>query len=392
MKPSWPALAITFTLTLSGCSGTAPTTAPAAPALPTSAAAMVQEAAMADDVRQAELALALTEQAKAQGTPLVDGDTLIYLYQGTAGEEVTASGINEVPLKRVGNTGLYAGTEQVVNVDEAIISYMLTVNGRPLLDPWTHHPPMDEGSPVAVFRGVNAPQPPELKAAAGPANSKVTETQFASRTLNESRRVWVYLPPGMTPGKSYPVLLLADGQFYFDGSVHLQRMLDHLIDDGAIPPVVAIGVESNPAARYDEFVAGQPRFDAYQQFVFTEVLPWAQKEYQVATAPGGLVPVGFSNGGAWAFYTSVQFPDLVQKAILQSPVVSQTTLPGAPAGTRYYMTVGTLDQLGLQCANAIRTALTASGNPLQVAQGVGGHDLALAETQLVEGLRWIFKQ
>jgi len=378
----WIAIAVL----LAGCAGANA----AQPVANASSMSVASSPAPAAQPQASDSPQALADAAKHDGTPLVRGTKLTFVYQGKPGDHVQISGGVNLDLTAADQSGLFAGSVEVPDLAHAIISYTLVVNGQPTRDPLSRLPAMKEGSPVVIYRGAKAPHPAELTP-----NPKVPAGSVAGRTLQssvlqESRKVWVYLPPGFSASNPCPTLLLADGQMYFDGSIHLPTILDNLIAEGKIPPVAAIGVESRTDTRLQDYVFKQPRFDAYQTFVRQELLPWAAREFHLAPAAGEMVPVGLSNGGAWALYTSLIEPDRFAGAILQSALTPESTLPPLPQGKRYFLSAGTLDPNAIALQNQLAPLLKQAGNQVKTVQGVSGHDAALMETQLVEGLTWLF--
>src|SRR5919205_2796432 len=75
---------------------------------------------------------------------------------------------------------------------------------------------------------------------------------FHSALLGGKRRLVVYLPPGYyeEEGRRYPVLYMQDGQNLFDGRTsfvpgqhwHLNETADNLIHEGAVEPLIIVGV------------------------------------------------------------------------------------------------------------------------------------------------------
>ena len=128
----------------------------------------------------------------------------------------------------------------------------------------------------------------------------------------DNRRVWLYLPPGHDPAATpYPLLLVFDGWAYMR-VIPTPTILDNLIDEGAIPPLVAVLVDSPDRARelhYD---------DAFVAFLADELLPWARREGNATDDPLRTIAAGSSAGCLAAAFLAYRRPDLVANVLSQS--------------------------------------------------------------------------
>src|SRR4051812_41713873 len=99
-----------------------------------------------------------------------------------------------------------------------------------------------------------AQAPPAPAAAAGEARLQVLS--LTSAHLKGPRALSVYLPPGWREGATYPVIYMSDGQ----AAAAVIRVLDPMIRDGRLPPVLLIGLfaAADGTERHREYL---PRFD-----------------------------------------------------------------------------------------------------------------------------------
>ena len=133
---------------------------------------------------------------------------------------------------------------------------------------------------------VAQPEVDELGSA--PTGQLVAES-FESRSLGGKRRVWFYLPPGYPStslragaGSSdtlYPVVYVLDGANYVE-KMDVPKVLDHLIANKTIPPVIA--VFSEPADRQEEY----SRNPKWRAFIATELVPAVDKRFRTFPDPG----------------------------------------------------------------------------------------------------------
>jgi enterochelin esterase family protein len=128
------------------------------------------------------------------------------------------------------------------------------------------------------------------------------------------RDVTVYTPPGYRKdGPVYPALLLFDGKTYLR-DVPAPVILDNLIAEKKIAPMVAVLIEATPDRRGDEFF-GNVR---YAEFVAKELMPWAAREYHIAAASNQNIIGGLSAGGFAAAFIALQQPTAFGKVLCQS--------------------------------------------------------------------------
>ncbi|RYF91382.1 MAG: esterase family protein, partial [Caulobacteraceae bacterium] len=103
-------------------------------------------------------------------------------------------------------------------------------------------------------------------------NRLAAEAHEQSQAAPYVRTVWVYVPAQLAPGTPARFMVVQDGHAYLNG---LPPVLDSLIAEGRIPPLVAILVDSGGGdaqgsqrgLEYDT-VSG-----LYGDFIETEVLP-----------------------------------------------------------------------------------------------------------------------
>ena len=90
----------------------------------------------------------------------------------------------------------------------------------------------------------------------------VVHEAFASKVLGNSRAIRIYLPPNYDkePKRRYPVFYMHDGQNLFDGETsftpgeewQLDESAERLIGEGAMSPVIIVGIDHGGVHRIDE--------------------------------------------------------------------------------------------------------------------------------------------
>ena len=182
----------------------------------------------------------------------------------------------------------------------------------------TFHDPLNpdlvewNNSIVSHAQGPDAKTSVYLKKRSNVPTGVVENLEVESRTLGNKRTVRVYLPPGYRRGGSdYGLLLAYDGNQYTI-AVPTPMILDNMIAAKAIPPVVAVFMESPD--RDVEF----PPNDDFQKFVGTELVPQIRAHYRISQDPSRSAVLGSSYGGLAAVYTGLLHPELFGNVISQS--------------------------------------------------------------------------
>ena len=139
------------------------------------------------------------------------------------------------------------------------------------------------------------------------------------------RQIAVYIPDGYVPNTPTPFIVVQDGQTYLSpegnpvtDKAFMPPMLDNLIHEKRIPPIVAVLIAPGPgnqrSIEYDTVS------DRYTNFLETEVLPRITKDYQVTftTDPEGRAVFGMSSGAAAALTMAWLNPNLYHRVISYS--------------------------------------------------------------------------
>jgi len=189
--------------------------------------------------------------------------------------------------------------------------------------------------------------------------------KYRSRFLPRTRDLIVYLPPDYEHSSQshYPVLYLQDGQNLFDGSTsfipgmdwHVKDTADQLIAQGAIRPLIIVGIYNTGKGRLGEYTPshdkkmGGGKADRYGQMLLEEIKPFVESQYRTLSGPANTGLGGSSLGGLLAIYLGLRFPQVFGKLAVLSPSVwwnrgwilnfaSRVALPGRP---RIWLDVGT---------------------------------------------------
>jgi len=247
------------------------------------------------------------------------------------------------------------------------------------------------------------------------------------------RQIAVYVPAGYVPNTPAPFIVVQDERSFIkedagtgrDGQpitnlAFMPVMLDNLIYEKRVPPIVAVLLSPGPGAQRS--IEYDTVSDRYVNFVETEVLPRITKDYQVAftTDPEGRATLGESSGAAAALTMAWLHPNLYRRVISYSGTFvalqrnatapngawdfHQTFIPNSERKPlRLWLHVSENDIGATTPAEGMRNwvlannrmadALKAKGYPYQFvfSEGVGHVDRNVERQTMPEAFEWVWK-
>jgi enterochelin esterase family protein len=234
----------------------------------------------------------------------------------------------------------------------------------------------------------------------------VSEHRIDSAILGNSRRLWLYLPPGYDPlGDPYPLVVLLDGESYVSAG-RAPETLDNLIAAGQLLPAVCVmvsNVKEDPGARMREFGCSGD----FNAFLSTELIGWIRAHAHVTSDPRYVVIGGSSMGGLASAYAGLRLPKLFGNVLSQSGSfwwrprgdrehewLARQFVAALPVPVRYYLEVGRLETHqtpGIGPTQVIanrhlRNVLQARGYSLTYGENNGGHNFLSWRGTLADGL------
>lgn len=343
--------------------------------------------------------------------------TYLYHDDGTLDEVRLFGGVPTfVPkiFQRLGDTKVLFRTELTPRT--ARFGYLLGLRhkGSPKVDfvpdPMNHHLYADESS---VTLPDAPPQPWSDKRPGVPAG-KITEHSIHSSSLSQDREFAVYTPAGYSSRQRYPLVLVLDGESYGGdadedpaaAAVPTPIILDNLVAEKKIPPVVALFLVSGPTRDAD--FSCNPKMSS---FLKTELMRWARDHYSIAQGGRNVVVTGSSRTGLGALYTCWHDPETFGNALSLSgafwwdPVISnkrpafvfyeggwltREILKAPKRNVRVFMTAGEFEALPaaeiLSESRRLRDVLTAKGYDLDYREFMGGHNYLCWRGLMADGL------
>ncbi|AFR07202.1 enterochelin esterase [Nocardiopsis alba] len=155
--------------------------------------------------------------------------------------------------------------------------------------------------------------PPRLRHDPDAPRGTLTRRTLASERLGNTRDVWIHRPAREPVDGTWTVAILLDGRTWHD--LPLAPLLDGLIADGTLPPMLTVMVDSlDQATRTRELAC----HDLFVDFLDTELLPWLGELHPVTDDPGRTLIAGQSLGGLTALYAALRRPGRFGRVLSQS--------------------------------------------------------------------------
>ncbi|GAO42352.1 hypothetical protein FPE01S_01_13660 [Flavihumibacter petaseus NBRC 106054] len=142
------------------------------------------------------------------------------------------------------------------------------------------------------------------------AHGTIATVQYDSKTLSTRREMLVYLPPGYTTKRKYPVIYLLHGLNSGAGQwpywVRADYVIDNLLADGKIAPVIMVFPNcntnitvANPKPDEQEERKGgfKGYAESFQNDLLNDIIPYIESHYPVYTDRRHRALAGLSMGG-----------------------------------------------------------------------------------------------
>ncbi len=259
-----------------------------------------------------------------------------------------------------------------------------------------------EEAALSLLELPGAPPQPWIVTQPGGTKGQVDFYHLHSQILENERRVWVYTPAGYTMGgERYGLLLL------FDGSVYKERIptptiLDNLVCEGKIPPVVTILLD-NPD--YETRNRELPCYQPFVDFLTQELMLWLHEHYHVTNDPAQTIVGGSSYGGLAAAFVGLRASETFGNVLSQSGSfwwdkdpeedigqewIIQQFIANPRLPLRFFLEVGLKEDWGwmhmVGCNRHFRDVLILKGYEVHYAEFNGYHHFVSWRGSLADGL------
>jgi enterochelin esterase-like enzyme len=306
-----------------------------------------------------------------------DGVVTFHMYAPEAkkvevrGEAITVAGKESLPMAK-DDRGVWSASLAGLRPDG--YTYIYLVDGAPTMDQ------KNTGAKVGP-RGNNnrflMPGYPDFYADKPVPHGKVEINFYPSDLLKETRRLWIYTPPGYSTGSQrYPVLYLLHGSGDLEGGWieegRANFILDNLIATGKAKPMIIVMPRGHVLA--DAQIDREKNNDLLQQALYREVVPYVDSHYRTLADRGNRAIMGLSMGGGQTLRFGLQNTGLFASVVGLSPAIRYpddtyrkmfAELVASPEKTNQQVKLlmifcGTKDHL-VDASDAFDKFLTASG-------------------------------
>jgi len=138
---------------------------------------------------------------------------------------------------------------------------------------------------------------------------------YTDKVVKKERNIYVYLPLGYDKqrAEAYPVVYLFDAFIYLN-RVEVPNILDNLISEGKIEPIIAVFFGTYRSTRKDILPL---KYDFMEEFT-SDLVPLIKNKYNVSGQPEKNIIGGMSYGGLAAGFMAFYHPDIFGKVLGQS--------------------------------------------------------------------------
>lgn len=152
-------------------------------------------------------------------------------------------------------------------------------------------------------------------------NNHGADRRIWSTALNQHKDVYVYVPPGFDPNKSYPAMLWLHGLLdeAYDFLTDIVVPLDQAMACGNLPPMIVVAPSASPSENPNIFSAPtfyvNSKLGNYEDFIIQDVWGFLTAHYPVRPEREAHVIFGFSMGGYGAYNLGFKHPDIFKVII-----------------------------------------------------------------------------
>ena len=338
--------------------------------------------------------------ASKGGTPIVENQTrLIFLAKDKDGQTPRIVGdFNNWAITQVGYDVMIGKPTRIegtswsflesTSYTNARLEYVLFFDKDAVPDPLNRRTVQAFAGPRSEVRMPFFVAQPEIDELGSAPKGEVIAEAFQSRSLGGSRRVWYYLPPGYAAAKDtlYPVIYVLDGSNYVE-KMDVPKVLDHLIANKTIPPVIA--VFSEPADRQEEY----SRSPKWRGFITNELVPSVDKRFRTFPTPDHRVILGSSLAAYGAIDLAVTSPSVFGLCAAIAPPVQTATVVSNQAAARaavvsikFFVMGGVYDSM-IDGARRLHTTLDEYSAPVTYLEVSEGHNTNTFRGHLDDALK-----
>lgn len=338
--------------------------------------------------------------AHREGTPLYDGDSALFVWEGDHPPSLTGD-FNNWRVERSPEWAKLAPNGWVSRVtlpSDAYSEYSFHLDGKHLVDPLNSRTRANPfGSRNNYFFMPGAQPTPLVRRRPGVRRGRLTRHIVPGSifTADRKRAVVLYQPPTDEPT---PLLVVYDGPDY-RRHARIVAVVENLVAAGRMRPIALALLPHGGDARYVEYNCS----DSTVAFLQRIVLPLAKENLSLVELDGesGAYGVlGASMGGLMALYTAMRLPEVFGRVLSQSgtfglamgsyeSVVVDLVRHQPLRPISIWMDCGVFELL-LDSNRALRALLVSRGYNVTYREQSGGHNYMAWREDLWRGLEALF--
>ncbi|MEN0111538.1 MAG: alpha/beta hydrolase-fold protein, partial [Planctomycetota bacterium] len=340
------------------------------------------------DAAQREAAVdGLWDRLNAAGqVPLAIGDRVAWLYRGPASSVGWRGDFNRwsvAPGSRLGQSDVWIHESSFPS--DARTDYKVFLNNRDwVLDPSNPLRMWGGFGPNSELRMPEYDYPEETIHRPGVTRGALSpNVRIATEKLPHDVSYRVYTPAGYQAESlaDLPTVYVTDGHEY--AADHLGGMaavLDNLIDEGALRPVIAVFIDPrDPATGQSRRAELYVNNAGFADFIAEDLTAAIDGAYRTDARAESRTILGTSLGGYFSGYLGAERPDAVRNIVMQSPALAGGVIP------RW-----TNDPASLREQNVLMTGGTFGddANPDAIAAALSGAGFEFSYTKVNDGHSW----
>ncbi len=270
-------------------------------------------------------AFAQTPAPTGPASPVVHADrTVTFRVSAPQATLVTLSG-DWMPVGKPENMtkaadGVWSITTEPLAANGHL--YWFNLDGLAIADPVNPRIKLRQRTSASLFEvPADTPLPWDLRDV--PHGVVLTEWQ-KSMVLKRTERIVIYLPPGYEKGNArYPVLYLVHGSGdvpeSWTNAGNANLILDNLIADKKARPMIVVMPAGHAIPFGAPGIGGNSNSQMFDRYLMTEVIPFVESKYRVATDAKNRAMAGLSMGGGHTIHTGFSHPEMFSALGIFSP-------------------------------------------------------------------------
>lgn len=256
-------------------------------------------------------------------TPIIENNKTVHFVAYLKADSLSIRGDlqngwatpHKMSVINCGELNLFYKTYEIPSNSQ--IEYQFVLNGETVLDSLNSDIEVNfEFGDRNIFRMPKFVKSPYLDLRQAVKKGSIVSRILKSKTeLFLDRKIYIYLPPNYNKEKSYPVMLVYDGDVKLYTTPY-KNVLDNLIHDSLIVPIITVFI---PAMDRNNEVC-EENID-FANYLVNEIIPFIKADYNTYNKPENWGIMGASGGGMISIATGLLYPEYIANIASQSGTI-----------------------------------------------------------------------